>query len=70
MYKEYLNHTTFADSIAANGCGQAKLRIMENSTIGKSEFTLKFLSLNFAKSQQLRLFAVSGSFLNKKRPQN
>jgi hypothetical protein len=46
MYKEYLNHTTFADSIAANGCGQAKLRIMKNSTIGKSEFTEKVLSLN------------------------
>jgi hypothetical protein len=50
-------------TVAVNGCGQAKLRVMENSTIGKSEFTEKVLSLNFEKSQQLRLFAVIGSLL-------
>jgi hypothetical protein len=32
---------------------------MKNSTIGKSEFTEKVLSLNSGKSQQLRLFAVT-----------
>jgi hypothetical protein len=49
----------FSHTIAGNGCGQAKLRVLKLSTIGKNEFTEKFETFNFEKSQQFCLFAVN-----------